>query len=95
MPEKEYVTSFKYDILQKKVEETPVAKSQFLVHDGMPGGALSISANGNQDGIVWVSMPKQADATWGVHRGMLYALDAKDLHVLWSNDCTGYFAKKI
>jgi hypothetical protein len=102
MPEKEHVTSFKYDILQKKVEETPVAKSQFLVPDGMPGGALSISANGNHDGIVWVSMPKQADATMGVHRGILYALDAKDLHTLWNSDfyengrqvdCTGYFAK--
>jgi hypothetical protein len=59
----------------------------------MPGGALSISANGDQDGIVWVSMPNQMDAAWGAHRGSLVALDARDLHKLWSDDCIFYFAK--
>jgi hypothetical protein len=93
MPEKESVKGFKYNLLEKRVEETPIAKSEFIVHDGMPGGALSISANGTQDGIVWVSMPNQADATFGIHRGSLVALDAKDLHKLWEDACIFYFAK--
>jgi hypothetical protein len=94
MPEKEHVKAFKYDLVEKKVEESPFAISQLAVSDGMPGGALSISANGNQDGIVWVSMPNNTfDATSGIHRGGLYALDAIDLHVLWKYECIWYFAK--
>jgi outer membrane protein assembly factor BamB len=101
MPEKEYVEAFRYDIGAGKVEEVPLATSKadapgkqtVRVPDGMPGGALSISANGNQDGIVWVSMPNQEDATMGAHRGSLVALDARDLHKLWSDDCIFYFAK--
>lgn len=103
MPEKEYVKAFKYDVVQKKVEEIAALSSEnqdpngpyppLQVPDGMPGGALSISANGNQNGIVWVSMPRKADATAGVHYGSLYALDALSLKVLWSDQCTGYFAK--
>ena len=38
-------------------------------------------------------MPNQMDATWGAHRGSLVALDARDLHKLWSDDCIFYFAK--
>jgi hypothetical protein len=93
MPEKEHVKAFKYDILKKKIEENPVATSNLIVPDGMPGGALSISANGSQDGVVWVSMPNRKDATTGVHRGSLVALDARDLHYLWDDQCIWYFAK--
>ena len=101
MPEKEFVKAFKYDVIQKKVEEIPSLSSQndpntkppLQVPDGMPGGALSISANGNQNGIVWVSIPRQFNATAGVHYGSLFALDALSLKVLWSDPCTGYFAK--
>jgi hypothetical protein len=93
MPEKENVKAFRYNLLEKTVEETPIAKSDFMVPDGMPGGALSISANGTQDGIVWVSMPNQSDAMVGIHRGSLVALDAKDLHTLWMDPCIFYFAK--
>jgi hypothetical protein len=93
MPEKEHVKAFKYDVHKKEIEETPVAASQLIVPDGMPGGALSISANGGQDGIVWVSMPNREDATTGVHRGSLVALGATDLHELWKDECIWYFAK--
>jgi len=64
-----------------------------IVPDGMPGGALSLSANGTQDGIVWASLPNRMDATNGVHRGSLVALDAINLHELWRDDCVWYFAK--
>ncbi len=94
MPEKEHVEAFAYDLLRGIVGETPVATSNgLIVPDGMPGGALSISANGNQNGIVWASLPNQGDATNGIHRGSLVALDANDLHKLWSDDCIFWFAK--
>jgi hypothetical protein len=94
MPEKDYVKAFKYDLTRKGIKETPFATSQLRAPDGMPGGALSISANGSQDGILWVSMPNNnRDATAGVHRGSLVALDAGDLHHLWEDQCIWYFAK--
>jgi hypothetical protein len=52
--------------------------------DGMPGGALSLSSNGDSSGIVWVSVSPEA-ATYGVHRGVLIALDATNLGYLWSD----------
>ena len=39
MPEKEHVKALKYDIPEKRIEETPVAQSDVIVPDGMPGGA--------------------------------------------------------
>jgi hypothetical protein len=93
MPEKENVEAFEYDVLKGTVGEKPVATSKLIVPDGMPGGALSVSANGNQDGIVWVSMPNQADATHGIHRGSLAALNARTLSQLWIDPCIFYFAK--
>src|SRR5262249_891227 len=89
MPEKEVVKAFKYDVVTGKVEESPAFVSGTITGtffnrvgrgvlnpDGMPGGALSISANGKQDGIVWVSKPNRVDSTMGVHQGSLVALDA-------------------
>lgn len=93
MPEKENVEAFNYDLRNGTVGENPVATSELIVPDGMPGGALSLSANGNQDGIVWVSMPNQRDATGGIHRGSLVALDARTLRQLWIDPCIFYFAK--
>jgi hypothetical protein len=70
----------------------------------MPGGALSISANGETPGtgIVWVTMPFQSNANHNVVRGVLRALDASDISnkELWNSenvgaesDHLGFFAK--
>lgn len=42
---------------------------------GMPGGMISLSANGNQDGIVWASVPYK-DANMEVSEGRFLAYDA-------------------
>ena len=60
--------------------------------DGMPGGAISVSANGNSDGVVWVSVHKE-DATSGIHPGRLVGLDATNLNELWRDDDVPWFAK--
>lgn len=55
----------------------------------MPGGILSLSAEGNTlgTGIVWASMPKDADALYNVVPGELHALDADDItHELWNSE---------
>jgi hypothetical protein len=68
----------------------------------MPGGMLSISANGNADGaaILWASIPIGGDANAGTVPGMLRAFDASNVgQELWNSeqererDAPGMFAK--
>jgi hypothetical protein len=93
LPEKDHLREFEYNPTTGHVVENASQISSFAVPDGMPGGAVALSANGNRDGIVWASMPAQEDATMGVHRGSFVAVDAHDLHELWRDDCIQYFAK--
>ena len=69
---------------------------------GMPGGMMSISANGNTagSGILWASHPYNASAEHAVVEGIVRAFDASDAtRELWnskqnaSRDDIGTFAK--
>jgi outer membrane protein assembly factor BamB len=63
--------------------------------DGMPGGAVSLSSNGDQTGIVWVSIAPQ-DATYAIVPGVLMAFDALTLRLLWNDpDSKISFAKFV
>jgi hypothetical protein len=44
-------------------------------YGGMPGGMISLSANGNQDGVVWASIP-YTDANMELSAGRFLAYDA-------------------
>lgn len=51
----------------------------------MPGGFSSLSANNAANGIVW-TVVQQLDGQWGPATNViLYAFDARTLHVLWNN----------
>jgi hypothetical protein len=54
----------------------------------MPGGMISLSANGNHDGIVWASLARSRtiDPTYGAYPGRLFAFDAITLRELWAID---------
>jgi hypothetical protein len=76
--------------------------SPMLAPMGMPGGMLSISANGNAagSGIVWASLPLQGNANQNVVPGILRAFDAENVaQELWNShqnaarDDVGNFAK--
>jgi len=54
----------------------------------MPGAALSLSANGNQDAILWVSVSPCHDTTNEIRAGTLMAFKADDLKLLWFEDGT-------
>lgn len=54
----------------------------------MPGGFLSISANGNQNGLLWATTPLSQDAFVQVVRGSLRVFDSNTLEQLWSTDKT-------
>src|SRR5258706_10226370 len=67
----------------------------------MPGGFLSLSANGNTSGsgIVWALIARDADATSMTVNGVLRAFDAEDVtRQVWNSDANpadnlGGFAK--
>jgi hypothetical protein len=63
MPEKEHLKAFRYDPAEGQIDEVPAAASDLIVPDGMPGAALSLSANSNQDGIVWASFPIESQVS--------------------------------
>jgi hypothetical protein len=69
---------------------------------GMPGGFLTISADGSKPGtgIIWANRPYDANANWNTVSGLLQAFDASDpTHELWNSkqnaarDDFGNFAK--
>jgi hypothetical protein len=62
--------------------------------DAMPGGAVSVSSNGNSSGIVWVSVSPQP-ATEQITTGALMAFDALTLRLLWYDDDPISFAKFV
>jgi hypothetical protein len=110
MAEKDHLKAFRYDpgagVVRYDIDPDPVsraviplAESAETPNQGMPGGACSISANGSQDGIVWVSYP-QADGQWQKVNGFLVAYAAtpggangRTLVELWRDSSAVLFAK--
>jgi hypothetical protein len=96
LAEKEYLRAFRYHLSSGHVDEAPALTATGVrAPDGMPGGAISISANGDRDGILWVTMSADLnmDAAFGVHPGRLIAVDATNLNVLFRDDSVPAFAK--
>jgi hypothetical protein len=106
-PENDYLKSYrlkagKFVTTPASVSHTTAPKSVPGGSEGMPGGFLSISANGNKTGtgIVWASHPYEANANQQTVAGILHAYDASDLRKeLWNDkqnrarDDVGKFAK--
>ena len=74
----------------------PALQSQVSAAGGLPGGILSLSANGASDGIVWANLQISPSGPGG----MVRAFDARDLtNELWTSeqvsarDRPGAFAK--
>ena len=65
----------------------------------MPGGFLTVSANGTTDntGIVWATMPLASNANLMVVRGVLRAFSASDVSTgeLWDSENTGNNADRL
>lgn len=73
----------------KSFNTTPLDTSAIVAPDGYSGGVLTLSANGNTPGtgIVWSSMPLNADGDHGTVDGVLRAFDADDLsNELWDSE---------
>ena len=81
-PEEDNVRAFHY---QNGKFNTKALKG-IMGNKGMPGGFLSVSANGRENGILWGAIPYKDDAWVEIVRGTLRAFDAETLELLWSTD---------
>jgi hypothetical protein len=101
MPEKDYLKAHTVDD-SGHFNERPVVStldSGIRSARGMPGGFLSLSANGGRSGIIWVSAASQTSGdalnTRGQFLGRLMAFDALTLQKLWESTDQVAFAKYI
>ena len=68
-----------------KLGETPFM-SRPEKNQGHPGGMLSLSANGDKDGILWVAIHNSGDSWHESRPGILHAFAADDInHELWNS----------
>ena len=95
-----------FQFLNNSFNDSPVAQSTVTApanvpggSRGMPGGFLTISANGGQDGILWANHPWAENLNAKIGQGVLRAFDALTLRELWNShddrarDDFGNFAK--
>src|SRR5207302_5885639 len=55
--ENEVLKAFGLDRATGRLSKSPVATSQVVAPDGMPGGMLSLSSNGAAEAILWALLP--------------------------------------
>src|SRR5262249_23041918 len=85
--EYDHLKAFRFDPTTSTLDAEPTAQSPKPAPAGMPGGMLSISANGTKDGILWAHLPLIGDANQAVVNGVVRAFDAANVGVeLWSSD---------
>lgn len=91
-----------FNFANGQVSATPAQVGTIQAPQGIPGGTLSLSANGSTagSGIVWSAMPFNANAIHQTVEGVLRAVDAENLtRELWNSkqndtrDDVGDFAK--
>jgi hypothetical protein len=90
--EKDYLKQFEHDrssnspSLKLTTNMSDIRAEAFDPDHGgdwaMPGGMISLSANGNRDGILWITLPKQKGG------GRLLAYNAMSLVRLWDTGTT-------
>jgi len=97
-PERDRLKSFTYakDAAGRdgKFITKPAVKGPEGAPHGMPGGFLSISANGAKDGILWAALPLHDDAWIDIVRGQLRAFRIKPDGTLLEAAWTSYCADK-
>ena len=68
-----------------KLGETPWM-TRDIPNQGHPGAMLSLSANGNKDGILWAAIHATGDSWHESRPGILHAYDADNIrHELWNS----------
>ena len=74
-----------YKFEGEKLGETPLMMRD-VPNEGHPGAMLSLSANGNKDGILWAAIHATGDSWHESRPGVLHAYDGDDIrHELWNS----------
>lgn len=86
--EKDYLRRYSFDITTGQVVFPASAVGTILaLRDTMPGGMVSLSANGNiaGSGVIWATLPDSDRFAAGTYSwpGHLYCFDASTLQLLW------------
>ncbi len=88
----DYLRQYQFDPAAGKFRLPEYARGPGPDRAAMPGGILSLSANGRKSGtgIVWASHPFKCDANHAVCPGILRAYDAENVgRELWNSDQAG------
>ena len=74
-----------YKFQENRFGETPLMMRD-IPNEGHPGAMLSLSANGDKDGILWAAIHATGDSWHESRPGVLHAYDADDIrHELWNS----------
>ncbi len=89
--ESDFLRIFRLNDSTRKFDVPAVATGSILPPSGMPGGMMTVSANGSRSGtgILWAAIPRLGDANQMTVPGDLYAFNAENLDLLWSSSGAG------
>ena len=89
--ENDFVHLFRFNTSTQTLTTPAAATGSILPPVGMPGGMMTISANGSQSGsgVLWAAVPRNGDANHFTVPGTLYAFNAETLALLWSSTGVG------
>jgi peptidylprolyl isomerase len=89
--EDDFLRLYRFDAATQKFAVPAAATGSILAPSGMPGGMMTISADGSRHGtgILWATLPRAGDANQMTVPGALYAFDAENLAILWSSQSPG------
>ena len=74
-----------YKLEGNRLGETPLMMRD-IPNEGHPGAMLSLSANGDREGILWAAIHATGDSWHESRPGVLHAYDADDIsHELWNS----------
>ena len=85
--ENDFLRGWRFNATTQTFNMPAFAAGSVLPPVGMPGGLISISANGSLPGtgILWVTQPSSGDSNQMVVPGVLRAFNAETLALLWSS----------
>jgi hypothetical protein len=90
--ENDFLRAFRFDASSQRLTEPAFTRGTVLPPIGMPGGVMTLSADGSVGGtgILWATVPRAGDANQAVVPGVLHAFDAELLgSPLWSSSGPG------
>jgi hypothetical protein len=85
--ENDFLRGYRFSATTQTFNTVPFASGSILPPVGMPGGIMTLSANGSQPGtgILWAATPRNGDANEYTVPGQLYAFNAETLALLWQS----------